>query len=302
MQEASEALLAGSGRPGDQHRRVDRSDAPREVEDLAHRQAARDHAGVLVDAEVLVGENPPPRSQLALQLAQGPAHTHEGVVELALLEVAELFVIAELEHALAGVTAHATQRVAMADAGGLDAVDRAAVGAAEVAARKATQRPAHADLGLAKVQQVLLGLIGLAPDRLGKGRGVGALAGVYGFEGHGALETVQASPRTSPFFDARPRKAALEALGCAPAVRVAEAGHDPARDIEAQLGDQLLAQQPERDGVEQQRALACEAQDASVGLELEQLVEHEVAEAHQNECIILVLFQIKLSRSDINPF
>ena len=163
------------------------------------------------------------------------------------------------DEVLALVATHSTDRVAAPLAVGLDAKQRTPVGAAQVAARKPAQRPTHRIVGLAEVQEVLLGLVGLAPDRLGEGPRLDALALVNRLEGDQALQPMQATARAPPLVDARPRQRMLQGLGRAPAVGIAKPRDDASRRVEAERLDQLLAQQPERDGVEQHRSLTRES-------------------------------------------
>ncbi len=61
---------------------------------------------------------------------------------------------------------------------------------------------------------------------------------------------------------------------------VAEAREHAARARHADGGDQLFAQEAERDRVEEQGALSREAEDAALGSKVEELPEIEVDGAH----------------------
>src|SRR5882672_7438349 len=87
-----------------------------------------------------------------------------------------------------------------------------------------------------------------------------------------ALEGVNARAGASPFVVALPRELGAHGLGHAPAVGEAELGEHGARSGDAEVLHEILAQQPHRDGVEQQRALTREANHAAVGVELQELL------------------------------
>ena len=61
-----------------------------------------------------------------------------------------------------------------------------------------------------------------------------------------------------------------------------------ARRRGAEALDEILAQQPHRDGVEQQRALTREADHPASGVELEELLVVQIVRAHSTDLIKMI--------------
>src|SRR6185503_15642267 len=95
-----------------------------------------------------------------------------------------------------------------------------------------------------------------------------------------ALEGVDPEPGAQPLLVAVPRELVAHRLRHPPAVREAELREHGAGSGQPEVLDEVLAQQPHRDGVEEQRALSREADDTAVGIELEELFVVEVRSAH----------------------
>ena len=277
---ARDALLADAALAGDEHRRVDLRDAARQVEHALHRRAVRAQArGVAHAGGHLGAQRLATRAQRALDPLQLLGDLRQRRLHARLLVEGQ--VIGErLAPFVDRPADHTAYRVALAAAAFLHAVDVPAVGAGEVAAGKAGERPAHGLLGAPEVQQVLLGLVAVLPDR--ERNRLGAVARIPGgrLDAHQTLQRVQPSAGALPVVLAVPRKAVLERIGGAPAVGVAEPGqHRPSRR-EPERVDQLAPQQAHRHRVEQQGSLVGEADDAALGVELEQLAEVEISGAH----------------------
>ncbi len=137
-------------------------------------------------------------------------------------------------------------------------------------------------VGATEVQQVLLGLVGGDEHRRPPWTSGSVLPGLDAEE---ALERVDARARAPPVLVAVPLELGLHRLGHAPAVREAELGEHGARGREAEVLDEVLAQQPHRDGVEQQRALPGEADHAPLGVQLQELLVVQVLGSHRDRVI-----------------
>ena len=114
------------------------------------------------------------------------------------------------------------------------------------------------------------------------------------------------APGVPPFVLVVPGEGGAQRLGRPPAVGEAETREHAARPGLAESVDQELAQQPERDGVEQQRALAGEVENAAARLEAEQFPEVEVARPHGDAPFNLRVDSINVSLlrrrcGDANP-
>jgi hypothetical protein len=96
-----------------------------------------------------------------------------------------------------------------------------------------------------------------------------------------AFEGMDARARALPVVVAVPLELGLHRLRHAPAVREAELGQHRAGGGEAEVLDEILAQQAHRDRVEQQRALPGEADHAPLGVQIQQLLVVEIVRAHR---------------------
>ena len=162
---AREDLLADAALAREEDGRVDARDAAGEVEGAPHPGAPRDDARVLL-LDLQPRQLAPARLQLRLGRAEGVADPGELPFEAALREARE-------RHAASprptppparppsgrSASPFPTQRL-------LDDADRPPVDDGEVAAREAGQRPADRLVGEAEVEEVLLGLVRILPDRL----------------------------------------------------------------------------------------------------------------------------------------
>ena len=79
-----------------------------------------------------------------------------------------------------------------------------------------------------------------------------------------------------------------ERFGGAPAVRVAKAGEHGAGRREAERVNQFAAEEAERDGVQQERALAGESDDPAFGREFEQFTKIQIGRTHVVTPITLI--------------
>jgi len=103
-----------------------------------------------------------------------------------------------------------------------------------------------------------------------------------------AFERVDAGAGALPVVVAAPLELRLHRLGHAPAVRETELGEHRARREQAEVLDQVLAQQTHRHRVEQQRALPGEADHAPLGVQLQQLFVVQIVRAHGTDAIIQI--------------
>ena len=83
-----------------------------------------------------------------------------------------------------------------------------------------------------------------------------------------------------PVVVALPLELRLHRLRHAPTVGEAELGENGAGSEQAEVLDQVLAQQPHRHGVQQQRALSGEPDHAPFGVQLQQLLVVQIVRAH----------------------
>src|SRR5262249_61664720 len=88
-------------------------------------------------------------------------------------------------------------------------------------------------------------------------------------------------PCRSPFVFAVPRETLAKCFGDAPPVRIPEPRQHRARRRHPEHVDELLPEQPERDRVEQEHALAGEGDDSTLWEKVQQLVNIEIGRAHQ---------------------
>jgi hypothetical protein len=281
VNEPGDALLADAALARDEHGGVDGGYAPREVDHAAHRVGAGDQPrGGLVAVGCDRGELLAARAQGLLGLLEGVGEVGEVGLEAGVAEEGEGGGVV-FAPVFGGTALDAAAGVAAAHALALDAVDGAAVAVRQVAAREGRDSPTHGRVAAAKLQEVLLGLVAVAPDGLGEGAALGRHAVVLGGLVHELpLEHVDAPARDAPVAGAVPGQGVAHGLGGAPAVGEAEAGEHRARGGLAQAVDQLAAQEAHRAGVHEQHALVGEAQHAPRGREVEQLAEVEVGRAH----------------------
>jgi hypothetical protein len=127
------------------------------------------------------------------------------------------------------------------------------------------------------VEDVLLGLERLVPDRLGEG----AALLLDGLDDDEPMKRMKAAAGRPPLVLAVPGEGRPQALGRPPAVREAEAREDAAGEGRPERLDELLPEEPERDGVEEERALAAEMDEPALRVEAQELPEIEVFGAHR---------------------
>ena len=127
------------------------------------------------------------------------------------------------------------------------------------------------------MQEVLLGLVG--GDEHHPLLGERSLAS--GLDAKEAFEGVDARAGAEPVLVAVPLELRLHRLGHAPAVGEAELGEHGARGGEAEVLDQVLAQESHRHRVEEQRALPGEADHAAFRVQLQQLLVIQIVGAHR---------------------
>ena len=131
-----------------------------------------------------------------------------------------------------------------------------------------------------EVEEVLFGLVRLVPDRLREVPGRRARLARDRAERDEPLQPVEPPAGLDPLLRALPVERPLHRLGGPVAVRPAEAVEDAPRRGERERVDQLLAQEAERGGVEEDRPLAGEAVDAPLRVGIEEGVERQVVGAH----------------------
>ena len=166
--------------------------------------------------------------------------------------------------------------VAAADAALLQDVDLLAQRPAQVAAGQAADRPAHGGVAAAEMGDVLLGLVGLderQPFRRQRTDRARRQA-VH------AAEHVDAPARVVPVLLAFPLEEILHGVGHPPALDVAEPGQDRPGGGQSELVDQFLAEVAVGDAVDDDRALAGEADDPVFGVELQQLAHVQIVDLH----------------------
>src|ERR1700674_505755 len=79
------------------------------------------------------------------------------------------------------------------------------------------------------------------------------------------LYRMQARSRGAPVVLAVPREPLAKRFGDAPSVRVTEPGEHGPRRCRAERLDELLPEEPERDGIEQEHAFASESDASALG-------------------------------------
>ena len=167
-------------------------------------------------------------------------------------------------------------RIAFAHAAVLKDVDLLADGSAEITAGEAADGPAHRRIGAAEMQEVLLCLVGR--DQHHALLGEGTLASRLNPEE--ALQGVDAGAREAPVLVAGPFELGPHRLGHSPTVGEAELGKDRAGSHEAEVLDQILAQNHHRHCIKQQRALSGEADHAALRIQLQQFLMIQIVDAH----------------------
>src|SRR5258708_12019663 len=127
---------------------------------------------------------------------------------------------------------------------------------------------------------MLLRLVRIVPDACGAGGG-GTERRTRHLRAHETLYRVQARSRGAPVVLAVPGKSLPKRFGDAPSVCVTESGEYGPRRCRAERLDELLPEKPERDGIEQEHALASEGDASALGDEMQQLVNIEIGGPHQ---------------------
>ena len=117
--------------------------------------------------------------------------------------------------------------------------------AAEVTAGEAADGPAHRRIGATEMQEMLLRLV--AGDQHHALLGERALA--LRLDAEKAFQGVDAGARQAPVCRIGPLELGLHSLGHAPTMRESELGQNRTRSIEAEILDQILAQEPHCDRV-----------------------------------------------------
>ena len=145
------------------------------------------------------------------------------------------------------------------------------------------------------MEEVLLGLVRLLPDRLREVPRRRSRLARDRAERDEALQAVQAPARLDPLLRALPVERPLHRLGGPEAVRPAEAVEDSARGGEGERVDELLAEEAEGGRVEEDGPLAGEPVDAPLRVGVEEGVERQVVGAHD---VIISKREARPSRFD----
>src|SRR5258706_12161876 len=162
-----------------------------------------------------------------------------------------------------------------------DGDDLFAIDTGHVATGEAHQGPADRLVRLSEMQQMLLRLVRIVPDAFGAGGG-GTERSTSHLRAHETLYRVQARSRGAPVVLAVPGESFTKRFGDAPSVCIAEPGEYGSRRCRAQRLDELLPEEPERDGIEQEHALASEGDASALRGEMQQVVNIQIGGAHQN--------------------
>src|SRR5262245_3171734 len=173
-----------------------------------------------------------------------------------------------------------TERIAFAPAAIFDGDDLFAVHTGHVATGEAHQRPADRLVRLSEVQQMLLGLVRIVPEAFAAGGGRSERGTCY-LDAYETLDRMQTRARGAPFVLAVPRESLPKRLSHAPSVRIAKPGEHGPRPCRTERLDQLPPEEPQRDGIEQERAFAGEGDESALGNEVQQFVNIEIGGAHQ---------------------
>src|SRR5260370_16607365 len=129
------------------------------------------------------------------------------------------------------------------------------------------------------MQQMLLRLGRIVPDAVGAGGG-GTERSTRRLRAHETLYRVEARSRGAPVVLAVPGKSFPKRFGDAPSVCVTEPSEYGPRRCRAECLDEFLPEEPERDGIEQEHALASEGDASPLGGEIQHFVNIEIASAH----------------------
>src|SRR5260370_12618041 len=129
------------------------------------------------------------------------------------------------------------------------------------------------------MQQMLLRLGRIVPDAFGAGGG-GTERSTRHLRAHETLYRVQARSRGAPVVLAVPGKSFPKRFGDAPSVCVTEPSEYGPRHCRAECLDEFLPEEPDRDGIEQEHALASEGDAAALGAEMQHFVNIAIGRAH----------------------
>src|SRR5712671_858586 len=262
VNESRQSLLSGPAFTGDQLGRVDLRDPPREIERPNHRWTGADQTGRRrrVDAQHATG------SELLFLLLENVGQLGERRIEARLLIERQMH--REFRSPLLlGTDDRSTDRI-------LFAIDTG-----HVATGEAHQGPADRLVRLSEMQQMLLRLVRIVPDAFGAGGG-GTERSPRHLRAHQTLYRVQARSRGAPVILAVPGKSLPKRFGDAPSVCVTESGEYGSRRCRAECLDEFLPEEPERDRIEQEHALASEGDASTLGDEMQQFVNIEIGGAH----------------------
>src|SRR6476660_1978703 len=130
------------------------------------------------------------------------------------------------------------------------------------------------------MQQMLLRLVRIVPDAFGAWGG-GTERGTCHLGAHETLYRVQARSGGAPVVLAVPRESLPKRFSDAPSVCITEPGEHGPRRCRAERLDELLPEEPERDGIEQEHAFASEGDESALGNEVQQFVNVEIGGAHE---------------------
>ena len=148
-----------------------------------------------------------------------------------------------------------------------------AAGRAQVPAGETAERPADRLVRASQVEKVLLRFVGDMPCPAVR-------SGRAGFQPEEPLQRVDPRAGPTPLLVAVPVELGAHGFGHPPAVDVAEAAQNAPGHADAEGVDQFLPEQPLRDGVENQCPLSGEADQAPLGVELEEFPEVQLFNTH----------------------
>jgi hypothetical protein len=166
--------------------------------------------------------------------------------------------------------------VSFSDAPVLERVDLLAGAAAHVPADEPRDGPAAGRVGPPEVEEVLLRLVG----RREHGARAAEEAISARLDAKEAAQRGEPKTRILPVVFGVPSELGVHRLGHTPAVGEAELGQHGPRSDGAEVVDQVLAEQAHRDGVEQERALAREADHPSLRIQFEQFLVIQIVDSH----------------------
>src|SRR5258705_8078903 len=176
---------------------------------------------------------------------------------------------------LLGADDRSPDRIPFAPTAIFDGDDLFAIDPGHEATGEAHQGPADRLVRLSEMQQMLLRLVRIVPDAFGAGGG-GTERSTRHLRAHETLYRVQARSRGAPVVLAVPGESFTKRFGDAPSVRIAEPGEYGPRRCRAERLDELLPEQPERDGIEQEHTFASEGDESALGDEMQQFVDIEI--------------------------